>query len=156
MGRMDKQVPVCGGRVPEAQSKCAGCGLDYSKFQDYILPDDVWCRIAPCEDGSGLLCPTCIANKLNEIGLWYEDGYYKPDGYSAFNPLFSENERMRKELNAAKQDGVESAIDNERNIIACRDVREQQRRRRNYDRLTGNEDKRSAASWAGVLPGDDS
>jgi hypothetical protein len=66
---------------------CADCGIEYGTFPDMILPDDVWARIAPREGKYGILCPTCIAKRLDKIGLWYQDGYYNHKGWSALNPL---------------------------------------------------------------------
>lgn len=57
--------------------KCYDCGLDYTNFQDMVLPDEIWEKINPTFiKGSGLLCPTCISNRLNYIGEWYKKGFY--------------------------------------------------------------------------------
>jgi hypothetical protein len=47
------------------EAKCYDCGLPYTDlgFQDLIVPDWAWKRIAPV-DGNGLLCPTCICRRL--------------------------------------------------------------------------------------------
>lgn len=53
--------------------KCYDCGMPYGEFPDMVLPDDLWELINPSQHkGSGLLCPTCIANRLDYIGKWYE------------------------------------------------------------------------------------
>lgn len=78
-------------------TQCEDCGAEYGTFPDYILQDDVWKRIAPREDGNGILCPTCIAKRLDKIGLWYQDGYYTHKGWSAFNPFAEQVESLRSE-----------------------------------------------------------
>lgn len=58
--------------------KCYDCGLEYGAFPDMVLPHDIWELINPSQyKGSGLLCPTCIANRLDFIGKWYETGFFK-------------------------------------------------------------------------------
>jgi hypothetical protein len=43
-----------------------------------IIPDEIWEKINPTyHKGAGLLCLTCMANRLNHLGLWYETGLYK-------------------------------------------------------------------------------
>jgi hypothetical protein len=50
--------------------KCFDCGLPYSDpgFQDLLLPDWAWRKIAP-RDSDGLLCPTCICRRLEEAKI---------------------------------------------------------------------------------------
>jgi hypothetical protein len=51
--------------------------MPYGEFEDMVLSDDLWELINPSQyKGSGLLCPTCITNRLNFIGKWYETGLY--------------------------------------------------------------------------------
>jgi hypothetical protein len=64
----------------EPKAYCFDCGLDYDKFEDLVLPDDVWKQISPTGDEGGLLCPTCIANRMYKIGLWYDNGFFNPKG----------------------------------------------------------------------------
>lgn len=73
--------PECGKylkRSRELSPRCFDCGLPYP-FPDLVLPDEVWMKISP-ESGTlnGLLCPTCIAARLDAKGLWYDTGCYKP------------------------------------------------------------------------------
>jgi hypothetical protein len=57
--------------------KCYDCGIPYEEIEDMVLPNELWELINPSQyKGSGLLCPTCIANRLNYIGKWYETGFY--------------------------------------------------------------------------------
>jgi len=53
--------------------KCYDCGLEYGTFPDFVIPDVLWERINPTyHEGSGILCPTCIAKRLDELDLWYD------------------------------------------------------------------------------------
>lgn len=104
-----KSEPVClyvNQENPDVSTSahCADCGMEYGTFPDMILPDDVWARIAPNEGGNGILCPTCIAKRLDKIGLWYRDGYYTHKGWSAFNPLTEQVESLQAELFALRAD----------------------------------------------------
>lgn len=60
------------------QGRCYDCGLEYSNFPDMVIPDDLWEKINPTEhEGAGILCPTCIACRLDYLGLWYKDGLFR-------------------------------------------------------------------------------
>jgi hypothetical protein len=51
---------------------CYDCRLEYNEFPDMIVPNDIWEKINPSPyEGGGLLCPTCIANRLHYLDLWY-------------------------------------------------------------------------------------
>ncbi len=69
----------------EKGCRCSDCGLEYGiDFPDMIIPDKLWEKINPTyHKGAGLLCPTCIANRLDFIDEWYEFGcvglYYQTD-----------------------------------------------------------------------------
>lgn len=55
--------------------KCYDCKIPYGSFRDFTISDEHWEIINPTNhEGAGLLCPTCIANRLDSVGLWY--GYY--------------------------------------------------------------------------------
>jgi hypothetical protein len=48
--------------------------MKYGEFPDMTISDEYWEKINPTEHkGAGLLCPTCIANRLNYLGLWYKE-----------------------------------------------------------------------------------
>jgi len=56
---------------------CYDCRMKYGDFPDMIIPDELWEKINPTHvDGAGLLCPTCIANRLDYLGLWYSDNLF--------------------------------------------------------------------------------
>lgn len=51
-------------------AECYDCGLAYDKFTDMVIEHDLWEKINPTYDkGCGLLCPNCMATRLNEIGV---------------------------------------------------------------------------------------
>jgi len=61
--------------IPQAQ--CYDCGMKYENFQDMIVPHDIWEKISPTYwQCTGLLCPTCMANRLEYIGEWYENVFF--------------------------------------------------------------------------------
>jgi hypothetical protein len=54
------------------QGCCYDCRLKYSEFPDMIIDDELWEMINPTiHKGAGILCPTCIANRLNHLGKWH-------------------------------------------------------------------------------------
>jgi len=56
---------------------CYDCKMPYGEFRDMVLQNELWELINPSiYKGSGLLCPTCIANRLDFIGKWYEDNLF--------------------------------------------------------------------------------
>jgi hypothetical protein len=53
---------------------CNNCGRKYKV--DLLVPDDIWNKIRPIgsKGEGGLLCPICIAEKLESLGdydYWY-------------------------------------------------------------------------------------
>lgn len=59
-----------------SKAVCADCKAVYGTYQDMVIPDDLWLEISPFGDCGGLLCPTCIANRLDHIDKWYQTGMY--------------------------------------------------------------------------------
>jgi len=56
---------------------CYDCKMPYNQFPDLIIPDELWDEINPTyREGAGILCPTCITNRLNHIGKWYKHNLY--------------------------------------------------------------------------------
>lgn len=52
--------------------KCQRCGKIYKV--DWDIPDEIWLKISPKGNLSGLLCGSCIAElieKFNEFGYFY-------------------------------------------------------------------------------------
>lgn len=66
---------------------CYDCGLKYGDdFHDMVVPDDIWEKISPTYwQRAGLLCPTCMANRLDYIGEWYENGFFLLKHKGPFN-----------------------------------------------------------------------
>jgi hypothetical protein len=59
------------------QGCCYDCKMPYHDFPDMVIDDDLWELISPTYwQGAGLLCPTCMANRLNHLGLWYKDDLF--------------------------------------------------------------------------------
>jgi hypothetical protein len=59
------------------QAVCYDCKMPYHDFQDMVIDDDLWELISPTYwQGAGLLCPTCMANRLDYLGLWYTDDLF--------------------------------------------------------------------------------
>jgi len=57
---------------------CYDCRIKYNEFPDMIIPNELWSLINPTyHNDAGLLCPTCIANRLNYIGKWYENDLFE-------------------------------------------------------------------------------
>ena len=54
------------------RAACDGCRRIYGDengFPDLIIPIDAWERISPTGDEGGLLCPSCICQRLHEQGI---------------------------------------------------------------------------------------
>jgi hypothetical protein len=55
---------------------CYDCNKPYNEFHDLILKDEIWELINPTKHkDAGLLCPTCIINRLYSIDIWYKTRY---------------------------------------------------------------------------------
>lgn len=56
---------------------CVDCKREYSTFQDLFVPYDIWEQInpSPIKEG-GILCPTCIINRLHKLG-YSKNGAYE-------------------------------------------------------------------------------
>lgn len=59
--------------------KCHDCQEQYTV--DLMLPDELWEKIKPAHSlpGAGLLCPSCIGQRLEELGTG-KYSYYKLTG----------------------------------------------------------------------------
>lgn len=54
---------------------CYDCRISYNDFEDMIIDDALWALITPVADrdpDAGILCPSCMVNRLNKIGMWYD------------------------------------------------------------------------------------
>lgn len=53
---------------------CYDCEMQYGTFPDVLLTSELWEKINPSNHkGSGILCPTCIAIRLDQAGLGNEN-----------------------------------------------------------------------------------
>ena len=65
------------------QGQCYDCGIKYSDFPDMVIPDELWEKINPTyHEEAGLLCPTCIANRLDYLGEWYKNGFFNAKSWN--------------------------------------------------------------------------
>lgn len=59
------------------EAACDGCGRSYGSggFPDLIIPFWAWERISPSHSDGGLLCPSCICERLQEQGIRCEGAF---------------------------------------------------------------------------------
>jgi len=52
-------------------ARCYDCGLDYTsnKWIETIIPDKIWVQISPTGDIGGILCISCMAARLKDLGF---------------------------------------------------------------------------------------
>jgi hypothetical protein len=50
---------------------CYDCGLLYGgpSWADFVVPDDVWKRISPFRDESGILCVSCMFRRMTLLKI---------------------------------------------------------------------------------------
>lgn len=48
---------------------CYDCGRRYEKGPDLVVSDEDWKKIAPHEDGGGVLCPNCMHDRFAALGM---------------------------------------------------------------------------------------
>jgi len=57
------------------EAKCYDCGAKYKskEYIELVLPHDLWDKISPVkEKGCGLLCHTCILQRLSSLNIWQD------------------------------------------------------------------------------------
>lgn len=107
---MDKPLIACwsanetGTRyyAPLPSVGCAGCGRPYGDvhgFPDMLIPDDVWRQISPDGDEGGLLCPSCICERVEALGLTNVPHVFTsgPFGVGSFTTLEVSNHQRRRQ-----------------------------------------------------------
>lgn len=85
-------------------SNCEDCKRPYSSggFPDFIIPYAAWKQISTHGDDSGLLCPSCICQRLHDKGLRCEGAFVS-------GPIISVSEPT---MNALRRvENIELAID---------------------------------------------
>lgn len=53
-------------------AECQSCGRPYGEehgFPDLVIENEAWRAISPSGDGGGLLCPSCICQRLHAAGI---------------------------------------------------------------------------------------
>lgn len=46
-----------------------GCGRPYLKGPDLVVSNEDWLKIAPRPDGGGVLCPNCMNDAFERLGV---------------------------------------------------------------------------------------
>ena len=72
------------------RTDCYGCGRPYGDehgFPDLVVPTDVWRRISPTGNDGGLLCPSCICERLHKAGIRCEGAFMSGPIESVSRPL---------------------------------------------------------------------
>jgi hypothetical protein len=88
----------------EKQAACEDCNRPYASggFPDLIIPYDAWKQISSTGDDAGLLCPSCICQRLHDKGI-------RCTGAFASGPIISVSEPT---MNALRRiENIELAID---------------------------------------------
>jgi hypothetical protein len=64
--------------IAESEGGCDDCGRPYASggFPDLIITKDAWQRISPTGDDGGLLCPSCICQRLHDAGMSQVEGAF--------------------------------------------------------------------------------
>lgn len=66
--------------MTESTASCHGCARPYGAehgFPDLVVPDSIWERISPTGGHGGLLCPSCICERLHKAGIESCPGEFK-------------------------------------------------------------------------------
>lgn len=63
--------------MTEGHASCNDCGRAYGSggFPDLIIPYWAWKQISPTGDDGGLLCPSCICERLEISGIRCEGAF---------------------------------------------------------------------------------
>lgn len=84
---MTDQNPMHDGSIGAC---CYDCRRAYGTFPDLILPKSVWFIIGPTGDEGGILCPSCICERMDRHGMCSVPYYW---GSGPFASRDSENEQ---------------------------------------------------------------
>ena len=60
---------------------CPDCKIEYGKFPDMLVSDETWKEISPTGNEGGVLCPTCIARRMDYLNLWYTENVFMSKKY---------------------------------------------------------------------------
>lgn len=73
-------------------AECFDCKRPYGDehgFPDLIIPFWAWKQISPTGDGGGLLCPSCICQRLHDAGLRCEGAFMSGPIISVSDPTMN-------------------------------------------------------------------
>lgn len=89
---------LTGGR--ECVVGCEDCGRPYASggFPDLIITKDAWHRISPTRDDGGLLCPSCICQRLHDAGMSSVEGAFMSGPIKSVDPSLMHTIRWMENL----------------------------------------------------------
>lgn len=89
-----------GGRseidMSEKAVGCEDCDRPYESggFQDFIIPYWAWKQISTTGDENGLLCPSCICQRLHDKGIRCEGAFMSGPIESVSSPVMNTLRRV--------------------------------------------------------------
>jgi hypothetical protein len=74
--------------IAESEGGCDDCGRPYASggFPDLIITKDAWQRISSTGDDGGLLCPSCICQRLHDAGMSQVEGAFMSGPIKSVDP----------------------------------------------------------------------
>lgn len=95
-------------------ASCNDCGRPYGDehgFPDLIIPYWAWEQISPSGNDGGLLCPSCICQRLHSKGIRCEGAFMSGPVVSVSEPIMSALRRVENiELAIAGRQNAWSAV----------------------------------------------
>lgn len=94
-------------------ASCHDCDRTYSSggFPDLIIPFWAWKQISPSGDDGGLLCPSCICQRLHDAGISCEGAFMSGPIISVTNPTMNALRRIENiELAIEGRDNAAASI----------------------------------------------
>ena len=95
------------------EAGCEDCNRPYASggFPDFTIPYDAWKQISTAGDDSGLLCPSCICQRLHDKGIRCEGAFTSGPIISVSEPTMSALRRVENiELAIAGRDNRWMAV----------------------------------------------
>jgi hypothetical protein len=107
--------------MDEKKVTCEDCDREYGSggFPDFVIPYWAWQRISTNGDDSGLLCPSCICQRLHNKGIRCEGAFMSGpidsvSGVTMNNLRRVENIELAIEGRNNKWAGVRGLIDEQK------------------------------------------
>jgi hypothetical protein len=93
-------------------ANCQDCQRPYASggFPDLIIPYWAWKQISPTGDDGGLLCPSCICQRLHDTGIRCEGAFMSGPINSVSSPTMNALRRV---------ENIELAIEGRDNTFAA-------------------------------------